>query len=59
MTLYSVVLEGGRGGRADMKNVMSMTGAARVKFPSWGKFLALDIHCFVENVLSVVILHCF
>ena len=32
---------------ADMENVMSVSSAARVKFLSWGKILALIISCFV------------
>ena len=38
---------------------MSGGSAARVKFQSCGKFLDLDICCFVINGLSVVISHCF
>ena len=42
--------------RADMENVMSGARAANVNFQSWGKFSALNIHCFVLNRLLVVIL---
>ena len=38
---------------------MSMTSATRVKFQNLGKFLALNIHFVVANVLLVAILHCF
>ena len=42
--------------RVDMENVMSGGGsAASVKFQSWGKFLALNICCFVVNRLFVVV----
>ena len=44
---------------ADMENVMSLPSAARVKFQSLGKLLALNIRCFVVNVVSVDISHCF
>ena len=42
-----------------MENVMSGGSAACVKFQSWGKFLALNIRCFVVNGLSVASLRCF
>ena len=42
-----------------MENVMSSASDARVKFQSWGKFLALNIRCFVVNGLSVASLRCF
>ena len=39
-----------------MENVMSFASIACVNFLSWAKTLALNIHCFVENVLSAMIL---
>ena len=45
--------------RADMENVMSGARAANVNFQSWGKFSALNIHCFVLNRLLVVIFFIF
>ena len=43
----------------DMENVLSGGSAARVKFQTWGKILALNIRCFFVNGLSVAILRCF
>ena len=34
----------------ELEIVMSMPSAAYMKCQSWGKFLALKIHCFVVNV---------
>ena len=42
-----------------MANVMSVASAAHVKILSWGKILALNIRCFVKNVLSVTVLRRF
>ena len=44
---------------ADMENDMSVLSATLVKFQSWGKLLALNIYCFVVNVLFVAMLCCF
>ena len=44
---------------SDMENVMSVGSAACVKFQSWDKFLALNIVCFVVNVLPIALLNCF
>ena len=40
---------------SDMENALSVSSAACVKFQSGGKFLALNIRCFVVNALSVAI----
>ena len=38
---------------------MSLPSAACVKFQSWVEFLAVNIRCFIVNVLSLTILRCF
>ena len=44
----------GRGMRCpDMENMMNVASVACVKLLSWGKISAFNIHCYVENVLSV------
>ena len=35
--------------------LVSVASAARIKYQSWGKILALNLHCFVINALSVAI----
>ena len=44
---------------SDIENVMSVGSSAHVKFLSVSKILALYIHYFVENALTVMILLCF
>ena len=41
-----------------MENVISIASTAHVKFQTWGKIFAMNIRCFVENALLVVILLC-
>ena len=40
-----------------MENFVNIPSTACVKYQSWGKFCALNIHCFVVNWLIVAISH--